>query len=77
MERKATLPYRAYMLRLWAVQDGSDTAWRASLEDPHTGQRQGFRDLDSLFDFLNASIGDQKKDSANSASVSLPAPRPT
>ncbi|MBU0494027.1 MAG: hypothetical protein KKA73_10165 [Chloroflexi bacterium] len=43
--------YLAYMLRLW--QSSSEKPdWRASLESPHTGERQGFASLDDLFDFL-------------------------
>jgi hypothetical protein len=43
--------YLAYMLRLW--QTGEDKmAWRASLEDAHTGARQGFASLDALCAFL-------------------------
>ena len=30
--------------------------WRASLEDPRTGRRQGFACLEALFDFLAAKI---------------------
>jgi hypothetical protein len=44
--------YRAYLLRLWRVRTESELVWRASLEDPHTGQRTGFASLDALFDFL-------------------------
>ncbi|MFN8595896.1 MAG: hypothetical protein U0559_06900 [Anaerolineae bacterium] len=44
--------YRAYLLRLW-LTDGEDAAvWRASLEDPRTGERRGFADLESLFAFI-------------------------
>jgi hypothetical protein len=43
--------YLAYMLRLW--QAGEDRmAWRASLENAHTGTRQGFASLDALLAFL-------------------------
>ena len=43
--------YLAFMLRLW--QTGEDTmAWRASLENAHTGAHQGFASLDALFVFL-------------------------
>ena len=43
--------YLAYMLRLWqADEDGM--AWRASLENAHTGARQGFASLDAMFAFL-------------------------
>lgn len=51
--------YLSYLLRLWRV-DGDDAAqptanqavWRASLENPHTGERKGFASLEALFDFL-------------------------
>jgi hypothetical protein len=40
--------YLAYMLRLWQI--GEDRmAWRASLEDAHSGARQGFGSLTALF----------------------------
>jgi len=45
--------YIAYMLRLW--QAGNPPArlvWRASLEDPHSGERLAFRDQEALFAFL-------------------------
>jgi hypothetical protein len=44
--------YLAYMLRLWQADGGDRTAWRASLESPHTGERQGFSNLELLFAFL-------------------------
>jgi len=31
--------------------------WRASLEDPHSGERRGFADLESLFAFLKEQTG--------------------
>jgi len=46
--------YQAYLLRLWRV-DGEGTKlaeWRVSLEDPHTGERLGFANLEQLFAFL-------------------------
>lgn len=45
-------PYFAYMLRLWCVNANGDVVWRASIEDPHTGERHGFASLDHLFAFL-------------------------
>ena len=52
-ERK---PYLAYMLRLW--QTGEDgMTWRASLENAHTGARQGFAGLNALFAFLEEQTG--------------------
>ncbi len=45
--------YLAYLLRLWHVT-GSDgvPAWRASLEEVHTGARQGFGSLEQLLAYL-------------------------
>ena len=48
--------YLAFMLRLWRVgEDGM--AWRASLENAHTGARQGFASLDALLAFLEEQTG--------------------
>jgi hypothetical protein len=52
--------YLSYLLRLWC--EGGDkkpatsrkTVWRASLQDPHTGQRLGFGGPDELFAFLRS-----------------------
>ncbi|HEY4722617.1 MAG TPA: hypothetical protein VII92_12265 [Anaerolineae bacterium] len=45
--------YHAYLLRLWQTGEDESAAWLASLEDPRTGERHGFADLNSLFAFLN------------------------
>lgn len=45
--------YQAYLLRLWPIEEGDSVVWRASLEDPRTGERHGFADLNSLVAFLN------------------------
>ena len=44
--------YQAYLLRLWLTGDDDTAAWRASLEDPRTGERRGFADVNSLLAFL-------------------------
>lgn len=44
--------YMAYMLRMWESANGTQAIWRASLESPHTGERQVFPDLDTLFAYL-------------------------
>ncbi|MBM3127445.1 MAG: hypothetical protein FJ009_02275 [Chloroflexi bacterium] len=44
--------YLAFMLRLWQVRDNDEMSWRASLEDPHTGERRGFASLEMLVAFL-------------------------
>ena len=55
--------YLAYMLRLWQVRQDADTvhddpkaAWRASIENPHTGERRGFPNLEALFAFLTREV---------------------
>jgi hypothetical protein len=56
--------YLSYLLRLWRVSGQGESqsplpkaTWRASLEDPHTGERQGFASLDALVEFLWEQIG--------------------
>ena len=44
--------YISYLLRLWQVRVGGELVWRASLESPHTGKRQGFSSLANLVSFL-------------------------
>lgn len=42
--------YFSYLLRMWRT--GEKSAWRASLENPQTGERLGFGSLEMLFAFL-------------------------
>ena len=42
--------YHSYLLRLWHT--GHDCSWKASLENPINGERQGFNSIEALFDFL-------------------------
>jgi hypothetical protein len=51
--------YRAYMLRLWRAREDEQRVWRFSLEDPTTGRRKGFADLDELMLHLLKTIGNQ------------------
>jgi hypothetical protein len=44
--------YLAYLLRIWQIKDAEQLIWRASLEDPHTGERQGFATFEALIHFL-------------------------
>jgi hypothetical protein len=44
--------YRSYLLRLWQIDAQGESGWRASLEDPHTGEQLGFGNLERLFAFL-------------------------
>jgi hypothetical protein len=45
--------YHAYMLRLWRTRCHGRWEWRASVESPHTGERQAFASLEQLFAFLS------------------------
>ncbi len=60
--------YHAYLLRLWRVNTGRATLWRASLEDSRTGERKGFADLRGLLAFLEEQTNDiQQRDVRESA----------
>ena len=52
--------YLAYLLRIWQVDEAGKLVWRASLENPHTGERQGFLNLDTLIAFLWEQIRDRQ-----------------
>ena len=49
--------YVSYLLRLWREKGGQATWWRASLQDPHSGERVGFAHLDELVAFLREQTG--------------------
>jgi hypothetical protein len=51
----------SYLLRLWQAGRGQAN-WQASLESPTTGRRQGFSDLESLFDFIRAELQTKQLD---------------
>jgi hypothetical protein len=64
MMAKEQSDYLSYLLRLWRVDEeesphggAKQVVWRASLENPHTRQRQGFASLDELCDFLREQTG--------------------
>ncbi|HEY65246.1 MAG TPA: hypothetical protein G4O02_11815 [Caldilineae bacterium] len=48
--------YISYLLRLWQVDESEGGGWRASIEDPHTGERQGFASLEAFFTFLQERV---------------------
>lgn len=43
--------YQSYLLRLWRV-NGEPVTWRATLEDPQTGESRAFARLDDLCAYL-------------------------
>ena len=61
MNDKRRQRYLAYLLRLWQADTDEGPAWRASLESPHTGERQGFADLETLFSFLREKTDNQSQ----------------
>ena len=52
--------YVSYLLRLWQSGNEEKAVWRASLENPLTGERQGFASLKELVAFLDARTGNQE-----------------
>ena len=47
--------YHSFVLTLWRESEGLPNAppvWRISLQDPHTSERRGFKDLVELVRFL-------------------------
>jgi hypothetical protein len=52
-EHSGSPTYLAYMLRVWLVgSSAGQPVWRASLENPHTGERLAFGDAKDLLTFL-------------------------
>ena len=49
--------YRSFLLRLWYVKRNGELAWRASLENPHSGQKHVFTSLETLHEYLR-NLGD-------------------
>jgi hypothetical protein len=54
--------YVAYLLRLWQVEEGENAPWRASLESPQSGERQGFASLGALSAFLEEKVHEIARD---------------
>lgn len=61
--------YRSYLLRMWAAFPGEPRVWRFSLEDPHTGERHGFANWDSLRDFIKEVMEQAEDESLGNLSV--------
>lgn len=58
MTTKKTARYLAYLVRLWQVDGDERPVWRASIEDPHSGERRGFGTLAQLFEFLRQRVAE-------------------
>ncbi len=59
MRMKDSADYQAFLLRVW--REDELTGWRASLEDPHSGQSYAFASLKLLFEFLELKTSDNIK----------------
>jgi len=55
-----SVKYRSFLLRLWLENDSQ--TWRFSLEDPHTGERRGLANLETLTTFLKEVTEQTKHD---------------
>ncbi len=63
------LHYRSYLLRFWEEHSADSSLgvlppaerWRFSLEDPHSGARLGFANIDQLVAFLEDQIQSNSK----------------
>ena len=59
--REAAPRQRVYILRFWETRSlppDAPVTWRFSAQDPQTGERRGFADLDGLMAFLAAQTGE-------------------
>lgn len=50
--------YLAFLLRLWVTRQDETLVYRVALENPHTGERRAFADLETLFDYLRRASQD-------------------
>ena len=53
--------YRSYLLTFWEERDhdpATSAVWRFSLEDPRTGERRGFADLEAVMAVLEQEMGE-------------------
>lgn len=44
--------YRSFLLRMWCVKQDHEITWRASLQDPRTGEQVFFNTREALDEFL-------------------------
>jgi hypothetical protein len=62
--------YRSYLLTLWEERGRDPDApvvWRFSLEDPRTGERRGFADLEALVAALRREMSESRGGNDGSA----------
>ncbi len=56
MKKAQFSSYFSYLLRLWRERETAP--WRATVEDPHTGERWGFANLRQFIAFLEEQTGE-------------------
>jgi hypothetical protein len=61
--------YYAFLLRLWLGIDADPSAWRASLEDPHTRQLIQFSQLSDLYAYLADLVAQETQSQPISPSI--------
>jgi len=54
--------YQTYVLRLWRARCQGEWQWRASIESPHTGERQWFASLEQLFAYFSEKCASEVPD---------------
>jgi hypothetical protein len=68
--REAAPRQRVYILRFWETRSfppDAPVTWRFSAQDPRTGERRGFADLEGLMAFLAAQTSDRTSSSHGGA----------
>lgn len=60
--------YDSYLLRIW--RGGKENRWRWMLQNVRTGEQMGFRDMEALVRYLDATYGE------NADGISRPADLP-
>lgn len=48
--------YHSYLIRFWQVPDAEPQDWRVSLEDPRTGEKRHFPNLQAAFVFFHEAL---------------------
>ena len=66
---EASLRYHAFLLRVWQTE--TTAAWRATLEDPHSGKTKGFASLKELFEYLESFTSTDSSGNLEEGKVSL------
>ena len=59
--------YHIYLLTLWEERNedpNSPTMWRFRLEDPRTGRRRGFANVEALVEALKREVNESDKEQA-------------